>query len=76
MWSKSTNHKSGLASYQCLIWSGWRCLGLFYLLLAYNLHIPLANEKQARVAEEMYQTLLSIRKPGNNHQVHAVNIIS
>jgi hypothetical protein len=56
--------------------SGWRCIGHFSLPLAYNLQIPPANGKQARVAEEINQTLLSNRKSGYNDKVHAAHIIS
>jgi hypothetical protein len=43
--------------------------------LAYSLQIPPANGKQAQVAEEIYQTLLSNRKPGKIDYVHATNTI-
>jgi hypothetical protein len=40
---------------------------IFFCPLAYNLPIPPANGKQARmaVAEEIYQTLMFNRKPGH-----------
>ncbi len=37
---------------------------------------PPASGKQDRVAEEIYQTLLSNRKPGNIDSVYTANIIN
>jgi hypothetical protein len=47
----------------------------FSLPSAYSLQIPPANWKQAQAAEEIYQTLLSNRKPGKIDYVHATNTI-
>jgi hypothetical protein len=46
----------------------------FSLPLAYNLQFPPANGKQARVAEEIYETLLSNRKPEHNDKLRAAHI--
>ncbi len=43
----------------------WSSIGHFSLPLAYYLQILPANEKQKRVAYEIYQILLLKRKPGN-----------
>jgi hypothetical protein len=56
--------------------SGQSCTSRFSLPLAYNLQIHPANGKQARVAEEIYQTLLSNRKPGHSDKVNATHIMS
>jgi hypothetical protein len=45
--------------------SGWRCIGRFTPMLAYNLHSPPATGKQAPIPEEIYQTLLTNKKQGN-----------
>jgi hypothetical protein len=49
--------------------------GNFSLLLAYNLQILSANGKRALAAEEIYQTLLSNRKPGHIDNIRAAHII-
>jgi hypothetical protein len=48
----------------------------FSLLLAYNFHIHPANEKQAQIAEEIYQAVLSNRKPEHADKVHSANLVS
>ncbi len=56
--------------------SGWHRIGHFSLPLAYNLKIPPTYyRKQAHVAEETCQTLLSNRNPGHVGKVHAAHII-
>ncbi len=48
----------------------------FSLLLAYNFHIHPANGKQVQIAEEIYQAVLSNRKPENADNVHSANHVS
>jgi hypothetical protein len=46
---------------------------VIFSAVAYSLQVPPANGKQAQAAEEIYQTLLSNRKPGKIDYVHAAS---
>ncbi len=48
----------------------------FSQLLAYNFRIHPANGRQAQIAEEIYQAVLSNGKPEHADKVHSANLVS